>query len=339
MKKTLITSTALVLLAGAAAAQVSFSGFGRFGIAYDERQTTTGAGADGILGTADDTVEDSEVALVSRFRLNIDGMATTDGGVEFSARVRLQADEVRADNEQGAAGLNGARFSVQYGGFRVDAGNVAGSFDNMPNYYGYEPGLELFTGQYVGVDYNFLAYTSTGRGANAVYASYTAGGFFFGASYDQDIVGLANGAGVIEGDRWDIGAAYTFNNFTGALTYGENDADQSLVVLTLAADFDRFSGTLFVGDEDMNLAAGAPDIDGTVYGLSLSFDVGAATSILASYGGGEGDSDTEEYGIGFIHDLGGGVSLRGGIGYEESGVAGVNRTDGMVGDFCVLFNF
>lgn len=324
MKKTLITSTALVLLAGAAAAQVSFSGYGRFGLGYSENRTGVGAGADGVLGTADDTSEDSAVALVSRFRLNIDGMATTDGGVEFSARVRLQADDNPSQNEQTAAGLNGARFSVAYGGFRVDAGNVAGSFDNMPNYYGFEPGLEAFTGQYVGVDYDFLAYTSTGSGANAVYASYTAGGFFFGASYDQDIT--------FGNDRWDIGAAYTFNNFTGALSYGENDNDQSLVVLTLAADFDRFSGTAFIGDEDMGTGA---TNDGTVYGLSLSFDVGAATSILASYGSGEGDDDTEGYGIAFIHDLGGGVSLRGGIGQQSVKSA----DDNVVGDFGVLFNF
>jgi len=317
MKKTLFTSTALVLLAGAAAAQVSFSGYGRFGLGYQEDRQITDINGD---------VTDTDVSLVSRFRLNIDGMAVTDGGVEFSARVRLQADDSPAFNEQNSASLNGARYSVQYGGFRVDAGNVAGSFDNMPNYYGFEPGLEAFTGQYTGVDYDFLAYSSTGSGSNAVYASYTAGGFFFGASYDQEAF--------LDNDRWDICGSYTFNNFTAALTYGENEIDQSLLVFTLGADFDRFSGTLFVGDEDLDLAAGAPDIDGTVYGLSLSFDVGAATSILASYGTGTGDDDDEGYGVAFVHDLGGGVSLKGGIGAE-----GPKDDSYMVGDLGVLFNF
>ncbi|MBB95753.1 MAG: porin [Rhodobacteraceae bacterium] len=301
MKKTLITSTALVLLAGAAAAQVSFSGYGRFGLGYNE-------------GRAEET------ALVSRLRINIDANAVTDGGVEFSARVRLQADDTPGINEQAAGRLGGARFSVIYGGLRVDAGNVSGAFDNLANYYGNEPGLEAFTGQYVGVDYSFLAFDDNGRvGSNAVYANYAAGGFNFGASYDPDAVG--------GNDRWDIGASYAFNNFTAAVAYGENEADQSLVVLTLGADFDRFSGTAFVGDED--LGAGATN-DGTVYGLSLSFDVGAATSIVASYGDGEGSTDTEGYGIGFIHDLGGGVTLRGGIG---------SNADNTVGDLGVRFNF
>ncbi|MEM8729416.1 MAG: porin [Pseudomonadota bacterium] len=315
MKKTLITSTALVLIGGMAAAQVSFSGYGRFGLGYNEGRTGTDANGNSV---------DSELALVSRFRLNIDGKAVTDGGVEFSARVRLQADDNPSLNEQNAATLNGARFTSQYGGFRLDVGNVGGAIDNLANYYGFEPGLEAFTGQYVGVDYGFLGYSSTGSGANAIYASYTAGGFTGGASYNPDEFN--------NNDSWDIGVSYAFNNFTGAIAYGENENDQSLTVLTLGADFDRFSGTLFIGDEDMG--SGATN-DGTVYGASLSFDVGAATSIIASYGSGEGDDDTEGYGVAFIHDLGGGVSLRGGIGQQAVKSADSN----VVGDLGILFNF
>ncbi|MAY44896.1 Porin [Marinibacterium anthonyi] len=320
MKKTLLTSTALVLMAGAAAAQVSFSGYGRFGLGYNEARGDAGG---------------EDTALVSRFRLNIDGKAVTDAGVEFSARVRLQADDDPYNNEQKAAGLNGARYSVIYGGLRVDAGNVAGSFDNLANYYGYEPGLEAFTGQYVGQDYSFLAYDSTGAGGNAVYVSYTAAGFTFGASYNPEVQA--------DNDQWDIGASYVFNNFTVAAAYGESDQmDQSTYVFTLGADFDRFSGTLFIGDEDnvtSDGTVGGYDVSGTFWGASLSFDVGAATSILASYGAGDNDNDTESYGVSAIHDLGGGVSLRGGIGWTDSGEEGVSRADGVVGDFGVLFNF
>ena len=318
MKKTLIATTILgtLVLADAAAAQVSFGGYGRFGLRYRENPGTT------TINNGATVVNQEEVSLVSRFRLNIDGKAVTDGGVEFSARVRLQADDNPAINEQLAAGLNGARFTVQYGGLRVDAGNVGGAFDNMANYYGFEPGLEAFTGQYVGVDYGFLGYSSGGSGSNAVYFSYTAGGFVFGASYDQDVT--------FGNDRYDIGASYAFNNFTVGLAYGENDADQSMVVLTGAADFDRWGATIMIGDEDLGAGSTA---DGTFYGLSASFDVGAATQIIASYGDGDGSGDTEGYGIGVIHDLGGGVSLRGGLGAQGAG------STNMVGDFGVLFNF
>lgn len=201
-------------------------------------------------------------------------------------------------------------------------------FDDSGAYFGFEPGLEEFTGQYAGVDYNFLEYSSTGSGSNAVAAYYVGDQFAVGASYDQDTT--------FNNDRWDIGGQYSFtDNFSAYVGYGENENDQSLLVLVLGAEFDRFSGYLLVGDEDLNLAPGADDIDGMVYGASLSYDVGVATSILASYGSGEGDDDTESYALGVIHDLGGGVSLRGGIGASgpKSGSSDV------IGDFGVLFNF
>ncbi len=175
MKKVLFASTALIATAGVAAAEVNFSGYGRFGIWYvvdsigsvpnvntNVTTTTISGGVINVnpgqttVGTA--IVDTDDAILVSRFRLNIDGIVETDGGVRFEGRVRLQADEDSGNGEANSAGLNGARFSVIYGGLRVDAGNVAGSFDNLANYYGNEVGLELFAGQYSGVNYNFLAY-------------------------------------------------------------------------------------------------------------------------------------------------------------------------------------
>ncbi|MGR3802110.1 porin [Marinibacterium profundimaris] len=311
--RTLLTTSALILVAGAAAAQVNFSGYGRFGLGYNE--------ANGDAGGED-------TALISRFRLNIDADAYTDGGVQFSARVRLQADDDPEINEQNSATLNGARFSAIYQGFRLDVGNVSGAFDASDAYFGFEPGLEAFTGQYAAVDYDFLEYSSTGSGANAVAAFYTGPNFLVGGSYDPDEV--------TGNDRWDISAQYTFADaYTLYVGYGENDNDQSLLIGVLTADFDRFTVNAFLGDEDLNLAPGAEDTDGTVYGLSAGFDVGTATQIVASYGSGSGDADTEAYAVGFVHDLGGGVALKGGIGSEGPR----NGSSSTVGDLGVLFNF
>ncbi len=315
MKNVLFATTALIATASVAAADVKLSGFARFGIGYLEDRST------------DDNVDDT--ILVSRFRLSIDGDAETDGGVKFSGRIRLQADEDASTGEANEAGLNGARFSVIYGGLRVDAGNVAGSFDNLANYYGNEPGLEAFIGQYSGVDYSFLEYTSTGSGANAVFFQYTVGDLSFGASYDTD---ADDGA-----DRWDISATYTFNNITAALAYGQTDEgdsggdDQSLTVLTLGAEFGDFSGTLFVADDDVVEA----DENGTAYGFSLAYNVGTATTVNASFGDGNADNDEQQYGVGVIYDLGGGASLRGAVAHIERGDA-----DGQVrADFGARFNF
>ncbi len=330
MKKVLFASTALIATASVAAAEVKFSGYGRFGLGYleDRTNTTTTASGATTVYDADSTI------LVSRFRLNIDGIAETDGGVRFEGRVRLQADEDASTGEANAAGLNGARFSVIYGGLRVDAGNVAGSFDNLANYYGNEPGLESFVGQYSGVDYDFLAYSSGGAGANAVFFQYAVGDFAFGASYDQNTT-FAGGVAT-DADRWDLSATYTFGNITAALAYGQNDANgaadsDSLTVLTLGGEWGDFSGTLFVADDDVADATK----NGTAYGVSAAYNLGAATTLTFAYGDGSADEDTQNVGIGAIYDLGGGASLRGGIGQIKEGSA-----DGKIrADFGAQFNF
>ncbi|CUK11756.1 Porin [Ruegeria denitrificans] len=341
MKKVLFASTALIATAGVAAADsgVNFSGYGRFGIGYQEDRvgavtnivtpSNTATSATSVVVDTDDAI------LVSRFRLNIDGFTETDGGVRFEGRVRLQADEDSSTGEANSAGLNGARFSVIYGGLRVDAGNVAGSFDNLANYYGNEVGLELFAGQYSGVNYNFLAYSSTGSGANAVFFQYAVGDFAFGASYDTRTFAV-NGSEV-SGDRWDVSATYTFNNITAAVAYGQTDSgvsgvsDPSLTVLTLGGEWGDFGGTLFVADDATEVTA----TDGTAWGLSASYNLGAATTLLFTYGDGNADADLQQVAIGAIYDLGGGASLRGGIGVNDCDICDSQT----VADFGAQFNF
>ena len=69
--------------------------------------------------------------------------------------------------------------------------------------------------------------------------------------------------------------------------------------------------------------------------MSAAVEVGAATSLLFSYGSGEGDADNESYAAGVVHDLGGGVSLRGGIGVQGP----KNGSSDIVGDAGVQFSF
>ncbi len=320
MKKILYATTALIATTGMVAAEISIGGMARFGIGYIEDR--------GITPGYEDTI------IISRFRLNIDAATETDAGVRFSARVRLQADE-QSDGEAGALGTTGARFSVEHAGLRVDVGNVAGAIDNLPNFAGFEPGLESFFGQRSGKDYSDLAFSSNAAGANAIYVRYAFGDFAVAASHDQtDGIDDAGDFTGVDADRWDIHAAYTFGNITAGLAYGETDAGPlsvDVTVLTLAGEWGGFSGTLLVGDENMLDVAKA----GTFYGLSGAFDLTSATTILASFGDGEGTNDAQAFGIGVRHDLGGGVSLRGGIGSEKEGDgASVTRAD-----FGVNFSF
>ena len=129
-----------------------------------------------------------------------------------------------ADNgEANAAGLNGARFSVIFGGLRVDAGNVAGSFDNLANYYGNEVVWNCSQVSTRVLTTASWRYSSTGSGANAVFFQYAVGDFAFGASYDQQPLASTASNGTDDADRWDVSATYTFNNITAALAYGQTE--------------------------------------------------------------------------------------------------------------------
>ncbi|MEW2918958.1 porin [Ruegeria sp. ANG10] len=340
MKQLLFASTATIATAGIAAAEsgINLSGYGRFGIGYlEDRQNTTQTTTTANGAVNQSTADSDEAILISRFRLNIDGFTETDGGVRFEGRVRLQADEDSDTGEANNAGLNGARFSVIYGGLRVDAGNVAGSFDNLDDYFGTEPGLEEFLGQYSGVNYSFLEYESTGSGDNAVFFQYTVGDFAVSASYDQNTIFANNGTGATtDRDRWDVSVAYTFNNITASLVYGETEEGdgvekESLTVFTLGAEFNDFYGTLFLADDDV----ADDDENGTAYGFSVAYNLGAATTLQLVYGDGSADDDTRNIGVGAIYDLGAGATLRGAVGEVKDG-----DEDGRIqADFGVWFNF
>ena len=327
MEKLLLASTVLITTAAVASADVildsdiadttflQFGGMARFGIGYLEDRDA-----------ANDDISDT--ILVSRFRLNMDASAETDGGARFTARVRLQADE-NAAGEADEAKLNGANFSVSYGGLHVAAGNVGGALDNLDGYYGHEVGLEAFAGQYAAINYGFVGYATADTGGNAVFFEYEAGNFAVAAGYDQR-------SDANDGDRWDVSATYKFGNITAAVGHGRTDAvtlgddDPSLTVLSLAGKFGDFRGTLLVADDK----SGTAKDDGTAYGLSAAYKVGAAT-LLFTYGDGSADDDRQWIGVGASYALGGGVSLRGGIGRVDQ----ESTEDKMRADFGAHFAF
>ena len=285
----------------------------------------------------------SDTILISRFRLNVDGIAHTDGGAKFEARMRLEANENADDGNADTAKLNGARFGVSYGGLQVFAGNVDGAIGTMDNRSGNEPGMEAFIGQTSAINYSHLGYSGSGAGDNAVYFNYAIGDLRVAASYDQkstvtvsdviaigDIVGTAT-TKVANVDRWDMSVTYTFGSVTAEVAHGQNEIDESLTLLTLGAEFGDFSGTLLVADDDVL----GESLNGTAYGVSGAYAISAVTKINFAYGNGSAESDTQKFGIGVSHDLGGSVKLIGGIGQSKVG-GGDGR---LQADFGAYFDF
>ncbi|MEP3056057.1 porin [Ascidiaceihabitans sp.] len=324
MKKVLFATTALVATAGVAAADVTFGGYGRFGILY----TDTAAG---------DTTD-----ITSRFRLQIDATAESDAGVTFGARVRIQQDndgsadgtttsgtasdaDGDGDNDfrgRQETGINGVRFFARSGGLEVGVGNIFGALEFMPGMYPIDLGLTGHTYDYTAYNFRGDAYDSDTGGAaglNGVEVMYSVGDFSMHVSASDT------------SDRLAAHFAYTFSGWTVAL--GLQDSDN-------AADTEwalSVGGSVGIADlsfayakngDDNNLTTAAGNGDHWV--LAARFDVGAATNIEAYVADADYFAETS-YGVDFNHDLGGGTSLRGGISSDRNDVTRL--------DLGVRFNF
>ncbi|MBD3665671.1 porin [Sulfitobacter sp. TSTF-M16] len=301
MKKVLFATTALVATAGVAAADVTFGGYGRFGIYYDELTDSTD--------------------ITSRFRLQIDATAETDGGVTVGARVRIQQNNTDTGAHGGGmgptagpagTGINGVRFFARSGGFELGVGNIFGALEFMPGMYPIDLGLTGLGYDYTAYNFRADAYSSGGNGSagsNGVEVLYSAGDLSVHVSASDT------------SDRVAAHIAYTWNGWTFALGGQDSDnAGDTEMAVSVGGSF---------GPADVTLAYADNGTGGDRIVLAGRFDVGAATNIEVYYADDEFLDDS--YGIDFNHDLGGGVSLRGGVASRFG--------DRTVADLGVRFNF
>jgi len=286
MKKVLFATTALVATAGMAAADVTFGGYGRFGIIY--RDTAAGSSTD----------------ITSRFRLQIDATAESDAGVTFGARVRIQQNETDAIAEaaNSGTGINGVRFFARSGGLEVGVGNIFGAIEFMPGQYPIDLGLTGLGYDYTAYNFRADAYSSGGAGSagsNGVELMYSAGDFSAHISASDT------------SDRIAAHIAYTWNGWTFAI--GAQDSNNAADTELSAS----IGGS--IGPADITLAYADNGTAGDRVVLAGRFDVGAATNIEAYVATADFLAEDTSYGIDFNHSLGGGVSIRGGIAELFSG--------------------
>ncbi|MDQ1901467.1 porin [Paracoccus sp. WLY502] len=190
MKKALIASTALVLTAGIAAADVTISGYGRTGVIYYENDT-----------------DENETQVISRLRMNIDAATSTDQGVDFGARFRIQWDQNQDDNGK----LNAGKLYVTSSGLTVEVGNVDTAFDSAGLLYANELGsydrqVGFLQGAFFAYDSD--AYDDAGR--LGVAAEYSIAGATVRASYvDPDQTDST--AFVGDNEEFSLSVDYTWN--------------------------------------------------------------------------------------------------------------------------------
>lgn len=311
MKKVLFATTAIVAGAFAAPnfahaqsvsagnADITFTGLARFGVGYIEDR-------------------EEEAIIISRFRLNINAAVELDSGLRLAATVRGQSDE-NSDGSAGALEFGGARYQISAGGFRLRLGNVSGVFDAGETIQPFaDIGLEGAIGMADTFGFPGAAFGND-TGDNGVSVLYNVGSLALAATY-TDESGSSDGM-----DEFQIGAGYSFGDYNVGVVIGE-DAGEDFYAVSFDGSVGAFGFNVLIGQND---AGGNEDL---AYGFAINYDVGAATNVQFVYaGGGEDVNEDDTFGVGFIHDLGPGTTMRGMVGQNTSGNTRA--------DFGVRFNF
>ena len=238
-----------------------------------------------------------EVTVDQRMNVDLTGTGASDNGLSFSAKVRLRAEEA------GAAGsvmtINGARYSVSASGMELAVGNIYGAVDSMPGLYAGSVGLTGLGYANVVSNWTGQSYSSRGAGVNGVELMYSVGDLSLHLS-------------TVDGGHTEVAVAYAMGGVNVAV--GTSDAGAN-------AEWVATVGTT-VGGVGVGLAA-ASNAGDTALTLSGSFSAGAATTVTAYISNDESEADASAYGIGVVHNLGGGASIRGGF----ANVHGTNKAD------------
>ncbi|WP_343080191.1 porin [Ostreiculturibacter nitratireducens] len=313
MKKVLFATTALVLTAGVAAAEVTVGGDGRMGVIYD--------GADWNF--------------TSRIRIKFTASGETDGGLQFGGSARVDHYDTTVGSTASAA--NGAAGSVYISGAfgKITMGDVDSAAESA---VGDVSGVGL-TG--LG-DYNETLYVTSsmesGGDPHVLYA-YTMGDLSFYASMSDgtgntfDLSPWSSGAA---DQGYSIGVAYGMGDYSFGLGYERLDTTASgNVDHIIAGGSATFGGVTLKANYGVADASIGPDLD--QYGVSADYTTGAlsVTGYYTMKDAGTGNQ-IEAYGLGASYDLGGGASLKGGVVNFDSDPAGTSDT---IGDFGVSFTF
>ena len=284
MKKVLLASTALVLTAGVAAADVTVTGSANMGVQYVE---------DGFDGGNED------FGIHYELDFNVVGSGTTDNGLTFGASMDLDLD----DGDQSAE-IDDPEVFIEGAFGRLTFGAVDSASDNLTL------GISDIGFDGIGVDDDSDTFIGAGT-ANVMYT---------GTFADFAIVITADVSDSTDGpsDDYGVGVGYAFGDFEVAAAY-ENVADDNIYYLGFQGGFGQFSIDTFVHyAEDADITAGGvsgafdagnglaitagvglTDIDDedADYGVGFEYDLGGA--VLAGGVGSVDDNVVADLGFNF----------------------------------------
>jgi outer membrane protein OmpU len=286
MKKVLLATSALAMMAGAASAEIALSGSARMGLVYDG---TLNGGA-------------GETFFSSRVRIVFTASGETDTGLSFGASMR--ADQNGGNSDGSENGDSTVFISGSFGKLTMgDVGGAADALVGQVSGVGYGPNDAL-------QEIDFLGTEKT-----AAYYEYSTGALTFGLGagqtyFDDDADGDFDDEDGV--DALNIGVKYATDAFSVALGYETTDVEDALH-LGASATFGSATLKARITDRDTE-----SEIQ---WATSVDYAIDA-TTITAFYTD-FGDSDTQHYGLGASYDLGGGASVAGGI-VQQNAPAGDN---------------
>ena len=300
MKKVLLASTALVLSAGVAAADVTVSGDGRMGI---------------ISNFNDD------VSFTSRIRIAFTASGETDGGLSFGGSIRADnAGGITINNPAAGVPVTAADV-VPGGGVLGVAGSVFISGDFGTLSMGDVAGApEAAVGDVSGVgltglgDLNEATYLSN-RGAQARSArryDYSFGDFGVPVSADNPVAYPTTADLRTENETYGVAVTYAGDLFSAGLGWEDRDGVGSHIIGGVTVDFAGATVKAIYGTADFDAGG-----DGDQYGLSIDYGFGA-TTLTGFWYTDEDLGGAEGFGIGAAYDLGGGASVRAGWASNET---------------------
>ncbi|XAT62185.1 hypothetical protein GN278_16280 [Rhodobacteraceae bacterium Araon29] len=274
MKKVLLTTTALVMTAGVAAADVTFSGSAKLtygnwdGGAAESWGSTTDLGvsmsgeASGISYTASIGIDETDSATAA----DIGGAITMSG-----SGLSLTYD---ADGEMDAGGASDELGDLQ---FAYSGGGISASYTEDTS-----AGLSEIKVGYTAGDLTVGYATNNSSSASALSASFTAG----------DLAITVEGAD--SGAAWDASAAYTMGAST--VTVGTDEASATYVKVATSLNDITLSAKALDTDNELSVGYTMGDIT-----MSYAYDEGA---------GATADGDDAQTIFSVSYDLGG-VVLKG----------------------------
>ena len=320
MKKILLTTSALTLLAGAAAADVSVGGYARIGISNSSALVDSTDTTKGKVGTQ----------TYLRNQITFTGSATTDGGLTLGTWTRYR-QSASSSKFSGMGSFAAPRLSISNGSMTLTAGNAGGAINANSGMWGC--GAVMWGCADVVGSWDWASTASTGTGDNVVRLDMALGGASVSLSGGNDndteaSVSMSLGGGSL-GVGYDAGhatapvaardavlevAAVDEVITSGVITTAAAAAtDEVAAIDAVGADIARstisinYSGTM--GGMGVGVRMSQSNSQ-TGYMANVSAPMGAGSVYVFA---GKTLGQSNNYGLTYNQSLGGGASLKAGM--------------------------